>query len=75
MYAEVFCGGMEKNQEPVFPRPYPYCDAGLTKREYAAIQIMAGYAANTADEVVGDISKRAQWAVKEADTLLATLAK
>lgn len=48
--------------------------AGMTKREYAAIKIMAGFAADpaTAD---GDLDNMSVCAVKWADSLLAELNK
>lgn len=81
---------MEKNNEPAFPRQAtegwnqygplaamrPWApQTGLTKREYAAIHIMAGYSANASDTMVPNTKERAEWAVQEADALLAALTK
>lgn len=46
---------------------------GLTKREYAAIAIMAGYASDS--ECVVDPDTKADWAVTEADALFRRLDK
>ena len=50
---------------------------GMTKREYAAIQIMAGFAADptTADPDRGTIADLAEYAVKWADVLFSELKK
>ena len=67
---------MAKNNEPAFPEPkgvYVQSDSGMTKREYAAIAIMAGYASDP--ECKYDSTTKAQWAVEEADALLRELAK
>ena len=67
--------------EAAFPRPTQYKEKdiesvllaaqwGLSKREYAAIQIMAGMG-----DVEGHIGAAAERAVRRADALLAELAK
>lgn len=72
----VLIAGMEKNKEPVCPMDAHFDGVyGMTKREYIATHIMAGYAANTQEQVAGDVTDRAGWAVLEADALLAALAK
>jgi len=50
---------------------------GMSKREYAAIQIMAGFAAdpNTAHPDNGTIDNMSVYAVKWADSLLTELNK
>ena len=67
---------MEKNNDPAFPTTLSKNPLGMTKREYAAIQIMAGYAASV-EEGLAKVSAdtRAQWAVAEADALFTELAK
>lgn len=59
-------------------RPYRYSDGhdytGLTTREYAAIHIAAGMAANPGNHS-GSFQDRAMWAVQYTDTLMAELEK
>lgn len=67
--------------EAAFPRPTQYKEKdvdsvllpaqwGLSKREYAAIQIMAGMG-----DIAGNVAGLAASAVRRADALLAELAK
>lgn len=73
---------MSNANEPAFAKPaFSTADGygssgsdGLTKREYAAIQIMAGYCANH-EHTDRNQDKLSNWAVMQADSLLAELAK
>lgn len=52
--------------------PHP----GLTKREHFAAMAMQGFCANTSEEIgQAGPNKRAYWALKEADALIAELNK
>lgn len=67
---------MSDKDEPAFPTLNSTGESwetgGLTKREYAAIQIMAGFAANVGNPT---LERAAQEAVRAADALLAELEK
>lgn len=56
---------------------HQFFSTGMTKREYAAIQIMAGFAADpaTSDPDRGTIADLAEYAVKWADALFSELNK
>ncbi len=60
-------------------RAFPYVvglngiAGGLTKREYIATHILAGYGADSA--LHSSYEKAAEWAVQQADALLKELAK
>ena len=63
--------------QPAFPRQddvYDHGCTGLTKREHAAIQIMAGFAANHEMNEM-DTERLAKLAVEEADALMDELEK
>ena len=71
--------GAKRGEELAFPielsdREFRTYNPGLTKREYAAIKIMAGFAASSEDgpATIGDI---AEYAVKWADALFDELDK
>ena len=69
----------DNGKESAFPVEYNsrtggIQDFGLTKREYAAIQIMAGM--NIHDAIACDYHKEtARWAVQYADALFSELEK
>ena len=59
---------MSKN-DPAFPTPDLHNDDGLTKREYAAIHILAGF-----DKIINDTSA-VKDAIRLADALFEELEK
>lgn len=74
--ASVTCVGVENKNQPCVPHDMNKPGSlGLTKREYAAIQIMAGFAANPSPDTCISLERHAEWAVKGADALFAELAK
>ena len=74
---------MSKNDKAVFPQldgpcqvGLPAYEGGITLREYAAIQIAAGLAADGCFDGDAESSRlMAELAVQDADALLAELAK
>lgn len=75
---------MNNPNDPAFPFPTFQrhdCDIecgfhGLTKREYFAAMAMQGLCANSHEAIgVAPSDKIAKWSVKQADALIAALAK
>ena len=66
---------MNGHSDQVFPHWAKNQARDITVREYFAAQMMAGYNANANANAAGvDANKRAQWAVSDADALIAALA-
>ena len=49
--------------------------SGLTKREYFAALVMQGYAANSDRIYHENVERNAEWAIQQADALIAKLSK
>lgn len=66
---------MKQGNELAFPATYISPMGGLTKREYMAAAIFAGYCANPSPDTIVGYDKLAEWSVQGADALLKELAK
>lgn len=67
---------MSNANEPAYPEYFDNGGRGLTKRELIAAMAMQGLCANSDEQLAkADGARIAEWAVTQADALLAQLSK